>query len=50
VDELPIDDSPSDLDDLSRTLDAALDASFLGDVLAALAAPARPDADAPAAA
>jgi hypothetical protein len=48
---LPIDDLlPGDLDALLEELDAALDASFLGDVRAALERAAAPPADSPAAA
>lgn len=49
--ELPfLDDVPGDLDALLEELDAALDASFLGDVRAALERAAAPPAESPAAA
>lgn len=43
--ELPFEDLAADLDDLLEEIDAALDASFLGDLRAALerAAGASPD-------
>jgi hypothetical protein len=49
---LLFDDSPGDLDELLEEIDAALDASFLGEMKAALerAALPLPAADAPAAA
>jgi hypothetical protein len=49
---LLFDDAPGDLDELLEEIDAALDASFLGDVKAALERAGLPadDASAPAAA